>query len=120
MFINFSNHSSARWSSAQKDAALKYGDIVDLAFPAVPADAPSSRIDSMAEEYSNRISFMKPTAVMCQGEFTLAFGVISRLIAKDITVVAACSERNVIDENNSDGSTYKQNVFTFRQFREYV
>ena len=30
IFINFSNHSSDRWSNEQKKAALNYGEIIDI------------------------------------------------------------------------------------------
>lgn len=35
MFINLSNHTSTRWSEAQKEAARQYGEIVDMPFSAV-------------------------------------------------------------------------------------
>ena len=39
MFINFSNHPSKLWAEDEKNAALQYGTIEDLAFPQVPAGA---------------------------------------------------------------------------------
>lgn len=35
MFINFTNHPSAQWSAEQKAAAQAYGEVIDLAFPAI-------------------------------------------------------------------------------------
>ena len=39
MFINFSNHASTRWGVPQKQAAKKYGEIVDMQFPNVDPEA---------------------------------------------------------------------------------
>lgn len=39
MFINFSNHPSILWAEEERNAALKYGTIEDLAFPQVPEGA---------------------------------------------------------------------------------
>ena len=35
MLINLSNHTSAMWDESQKKAALIYGKLVDLPFPAI-------------------------------------------------------------------------------------
>ena len=39
MFINFSNHPSRLWAEEERNAALQYGTIEDLAFPQVPEGA---------------------------------------------------------------------------------
>lgn len=39
MFINFSNHPSKLWAEDERNAALQYGTIEDLAFPQVPEGA---------------------------------------------------------------------------------
>ena len=119
MFINFSNHSSAQWSTSQKAAALKYGEIIDVPFPVVPTGASTSYIDTMAEIYVEGILSMYPSAVMCQGEFTLALAVVSKLKSRGVTVMAACSER-IVTEVTKDGVTHKATVFEFVEFREYV
>lgn len=54
-------------------------------------------------------------AVLCQGEFCLAFSVISKLQQSGVTVLAACSERNVKSEDNGRKIT----VFEFKRFRKY-
>ena len=38
IFINHTNHPSARWSAAQRAAAEGYGEIVDLPFPDIAPD----------------------------------------------------------------------------------
>ena len=118
-FINFSGHPYAQWSQNQKDAAAVYGEVIDVPFPAVPADATSDDIKELSGLYVARISDMDPSAVMCQGEFTLAFAVAQGLMAQGITVMAACSERKTTEVVKS-GTTQKISVFEFIQFRNYV
>jgi len=114
MFVNFSNHPSDGWGSKQKEAALLYGEITDVAFPEVSASGNEEYIQRLAEECIGQIMAYKPKAVLCQGEFCLAFEVITRLKAKGITVLAACSERRV----TIDGAK-KTVLFEFEQFRRY-
>ena len=35
MFINFSNHPSKAWGKTQLNAAMEYGEVIDIPFPAV-------------------------------------------------------------------------------------
>ena len=35
MFINFTNHTSSKWSDAQLQAAKEYGAIFDIQFPSI-------------------------------------------------------------------------------------
>ena len=35
MFINFSNHPSRAWGKTQLNAAMEYGEVIDIPFPAV-------------------------------------------------------------------------------------
>lgn len=114
-FVNFTNHPSDRWSQEQLQAALKYGEIVDIPFPEVPATADENTINKMAREYHGKIMEQNPAAVLCQGEFCLAFQVISLLQRSGVTVLAACSERNVKSEDNGRKIT----VFEFKRFRKY-
>ena len=95
MFINFSNHPSKLWAEDERNAALQYGTIEDLAFPQVPADMSSEGVCKLAEEYAEKILAKKPDCVMCQGEFCLSSHVIARLKEAGVRVAAACSERIV-------------------------
>lgn len=117
-FINFSNHPSELWTDEQRDAAYAYGEIVDLKFPAVEANASERDILKLAENYCEKIIAMHPSAVMCQGEFTFSFAVIQKMLKRGICCVAACSER-VTTETYENGKTVKQAAFTFVRFREY-
>lgn len=119
IFVNFSNHMSAMWSEAQKQSAKEYGEVVDLPFPNVPSKASEAEVEKLAEDYVQRILEYQPAAVMCQGEFTLAYAVIKRLLAQGITVVAACAERQVEEEMDERGQLVKKVVFAFAGFRRY-
>lgn len=114
VFINFTNHPSSRWIEKQKKEALKYGKIVDVEFPKVAASGDTNYILNLAEICVEKILQFHPAAVLCQGEFCLAYNVISKLKEKGILVLAACSERIVIENGNK-----KEVTFVFEQFREY-
>ena len=118
IFVNFSNHASCNWSQEQLCEAGKYGEIIDLPFPSVPAEMEEEGIACLADKCVEKIMASSqgtaPAAVMCQGEFTLAFAVTKRLRKMNIPVVAACSERIA---EVKDGA--KISVFRFRRFRCY-
>ncbi len=118
VFINCSNHPSEKWSDGQKEAALKYGEITDIPFPPVSPSASEKEVDETAKELCRRIRAFRPAAVMCQGEYTLTYAVISKLRRAGIRVVAACTERQVVEEV-IDGRTEKKSVFKFMGFREF-
>ena len=96
-FINFTNHPSDKWENEQKKEAEKFGEIIDIIFPAVDPMLREDEIDSLGEQYCKKILCYKPAAVLCQGEFTLAYNIICRLRNAGIRVVAACSERKVCE-----------------------
>lgn len=118
MFINFSNHPSTCWGKNQIKAAEVYGEIVDIPFPAVPADSDEAGIQELADTYIAKIRAYRPACVLCQGEFTLAYRVIHELLQEGIKTVAACSDR-VCREYAIDGITEKTAIFEFVRFREY-
>lgn len=120
MIINFTNHPSQRWSREQREAALAYGEIVDLSFPAVPEDWDEHQVEALAREWSETIAARNPEAVICQGEFTLTAAVVSLLQARGIRVLAACSRRCVLEERQQDGTTVKHTSFRFARFRPYI
>lgn len=118
MFINFTNHPSIEWSSEQIDAAREYGELIDVPFPSVSPTAPFLEVRELALKYADSIAARKPDCVLCQGEFNLAFNVITDLREKGIKVVAACSER-VVEEVRIGDCIEKHSTFRFVQFREY-
>ena len=114
LFVNFTNHSSDNWELRQKKAAEKYGVIKDIPYPDVDPNGDREYIIRMADFYVEEIEKLKPAAVLCQGEFCLAYQVISKLKERHITVLAACSKRCVKTEGRE-----KRVLFMFEQFREY-
>lgn len=119
MFLNYSNHPSYLWGENQIKEAKKYGDIVDVPFPQIPADFEEAYVKKMAESEYERIKSLKPMVVLCQGEMTFCHNIVNRLTENGITVVAACSERVNTEKLLPDGRTIKQVVFEFVRFRKY-
>jgi len=119
VFVNFTNHPSASWSEKQLSAAKMYGEIVDIPFPLIPPTWKEARLDQLADEYSNEILSHHPAAVLCHGESTFAYRVISRLLQQNALVLGACSERLVTETLLPDGKTTKTSVYDFKQFRSY-
>lgn len=119
-FINFTNHPSVFWDECQKSEALRYGDeILDIPFPDIPATATEAEISRLAEEYARKLKASCPAAVLCQGEFTFSYQIITLLLKHEIPVVAACSKRSVIEEH-SEGKTIKHAKYKFIKFRHYT
>lgn len=120
MFINFSNHPSDGWSMEQKKNAIEMGKaIFDISFPNVEPEFTEKQIYNLAKEYAKKICDMKPDAVMCQGELTLCYSVITLLKQNGIKVVAATTKRESQEIKKGD-CVQKVSVFKFSGFREYV
>ena len=119
IFVNHTNHPSARWSAEQISAAQVYGEILDMPFPAVDAAATAEEVRAQVEENFEKILETKPAVVLCQGEFNYTFAMIERLKNFGVKVVAATSERVAVEEILPDGSTRQVSTFRFVQFREY-
>lgn len=115
-FVNFTNHPVGTWDQHQKEEAEVYGEIAEVPFPMVRSKADEKEIIDLAEAMTEKIVALDPAVVLCQGEFTLAYAVITRLKQRGVKVVAACSERMV--EMNAEGK--KVVSFHFERFREYV
>lgn len=118
-FVNFSNHRSEYWNETQKKAAKEWGNIIDVPFPKVDAEASEDEIARLAEKSVQEIMKHTPNAVMCQGEFTLTYAVIQRLKERNVQVVSACSERETTEEYFNDGTSLKHSEFHFVRFRRY-
>lgn len=118
-FYNVSNHPSARWSASQLEAAHKMGgQVVDIAFPAVPSAATTAEVVQMAEQVAAQV-FADCEQAMVQGEMTLTLAIVRALQARGITCLAACSDRKTVEKVQPDGSTVKTATFEFVQFRAY-
>ena len=119
VFVNYTNHPSAAWSEAQLRAAAEYGEVQDLHFPIVQEDLDEQGILGLAEAETKKILALHPKAVLCQGEFTLCYAVIQRLLQARVIVVAACSRREVTEEVDKDGGVRRVSDFRFVRFRKY-
>ena len=120
MFLNFTNHPSGAWSQAQRQAALAYGQIVDMPFPDVPPQLSAAQTAALAGDAAARILALAPDCVLCQGEMTLTCEVVRLLQAAGVPVVAACSARCVTTRTDADGCTHRTAEFRFVQFRPYI
>lgn len=120
MFINCSNHKSDLWGEDQKRAAERYGDIVDFPFPNVVVSADAEDIADLAAQTVRAILRKQPDVVMCQGEYTLTYAIVKALRENHIPVVAACTERQVVEKKLEDGSIDKVSRFQFAGFRQYL
>ena len=119
MFINHTNHASAKWPTAQKEAAHAWGEIEDLPFPDIGADWDEERVAALAAETAAKIIAQQPAAVLCQGEFTYVYRLVSLLLAAGIPALAASSRREAIETQAADGSSQKMSRFVFTRFRQY-
>ena len=119
IFINHTNHPSARWSAEQISAAQAYGEILDVAFPAVNAATTAEEVRAQVQKNLEKILAREPAVVLCQGEFNYTFAMVECLKASGVKVVAATSERATVEEILSDGSTRQISIFRFVQFKEY-
>jgi hypothetical protein len=85
----------------------------------VPPSATEEEVETLAKDEAAKIAAMRPAAVLCQGEFTLVFCLVSILLQQDITVLSACSERNTEERAGKDGKIETVYKFSFVKFREY-
>jgi len=119
MFINISNHASSGWSEQQLKKAKEYGEVIDIPFPEVNPRADSDEINRQVEELYGQVMKYQDPVVMVQGEFVLTFRLVTKLLAAGLRVVAACSERNTVEEIDEEGNTVKKIRFEFVGFKEY-
>ena len=128
MFINYSNHPSANWNQVQLTAANSYGKLYDMAFPVVSVRDTEEDIVVLAENQLKLLEelakengkTLNDTTIMCQGEFSLSYALISKIKEKYplCKVVCAISERQVVEKQEGENMV-KQVVFSFAGFREY-
>ncbi len=119
IFFNYTNHCSNLWSKEQLKAANEYGTIVDMPFTAVDPEYGEEQISELAAAEADKIIAIKPNAVLCQGEMSLAYSVINILKAAGITVLCATANRITETEIKADGSVLKKVCFRFVRFRKY-
>ncbi|MDY4148715.1 MAG: CRISPR-associated protein [Paludibacteraceae bacterium] len=130
MLINLSNHPTAMWLPKQIEAAHRtYGEVFDLPFPTVPADADEAdiqtiaqeylkKVQTIAQEYLNKVQTFSPSAeavVHIMGEMTLTYALVCLLKQAGYTCVASTSVREVYEEEPGK----KTAAFRFVRFRKY-
>jgi hypothetical protein len=120
MLINFTNHKSQNWSAEQLAASQIYGNVFDMPFPEVDPSEDEAYISDLANLYAAQIAELNPTAVLCQGEMTLAFALVSKLCEYGVMTIAACSKRKVIETRGANGETVKCATFVFTRYRKYL
>lgn len=119
-FVNFSNHPSLDWGLEQREAAERYGTIIDVPFPVVSGEADENTVSGLVRQYAEKILEYKPAAVMCQGEYTLVYGVVTFLRSKGILCLSACSERVVLKTEQNGDTSRKETEYHFVRFRQFV
>ena len=125
MFINLSNHPSENWSKKQMDEAISLGgEVIDVPFPNVDGIMGEKEVLVLANEYVEGVLHLsggkRDAVVMVQGEFTLTFAVVKKLLELGYKVVSACSNRKVTEKINfEDGKVIKEVEFEFIRYREY-
>lgn len=119
MFVNLTNHPSEFWGKKQRDESEKYGEIIDMPFPSVSPYATDGEINSLLQDFLQRIETLRPDCVLVCGEFVLTYRLVAALKKLGIKAVSACSDRISKESLNSDGSIKKESVFEFVGYREY-
>ena len=118
IFINYSNHPSAKWPQAQLEAANEFGPVVDIPFRSIDPEADSAQIKKAVEEEAKNILTMaegKKPVVHIMGEMTLTYALVRKLKEAGIRCVASPTSRVCCE--NADGS--KTSQFNFVKFRDY-
>ena len=116
MFINLTNHPSSGWGKEQLEAALKFGEVVDLSFPNIEPSFTFEEIQDLADSVvAGILKFGEKPVVHVMGEMTFTYAVVFRLKALGIKCVASTTERNTVI--TPDGE--KVSLFKFVQFRYY-
>lgn len=117
-FINLSNHPSSKWGEEQLAAARKYGDIIDVPFPAVDPHAEAWYIAELAGLTLHNIMDIldgEDAVIHVMGEMTFVVSFVQQATNMWFECLASTTERNTIE--NPDGT--KTVAFRFVQFRKY-
>lgn len=120
MFVNVSNHPSSGWSVPQLAAAQALGgEVVDVPFPNVPPECDTDAVRTLGAAIVGKIAALYPVAILVQGEFTLAFLLVSELQFLGFPCYAATTKRISELEQLPDGSSRRVSRFEFVQLRRY-
>lgn len=120
MFVNVSNHPSSGWSGPQLAAAQALGgEVVDVPFPDVPPECDTDAVRTLGAAILGKIAALYPVAILVQGEFTLAFYLVSELQFMSFRCYAATTRRVSEIEVLPEGPSRRISRFEFVQFRKY-
>lgn len=129
MLINLTNHPFKHWSKEQKEAAVKqFGEVVDMKFPDIPADADENYVVKLAVEYGIQIedildvfepegnkTQLYEDGIHLMGEMTFCYALIDYLGTEMPYFYASTTERKV----HYDKAGNKVVDFKFVKFRQY-
>lgn len=123
MFINVSNHPSAKWSPAQVAAAMAHrmtnGKLFDLPHPVIDPRLTTAQVSDLAHDVASRCLQMEDgdvVVVHVAGEPGFCYALVNILRREaDVEVVHSTTERISVD--NPDGT--KTSRFEFVAFRQY-
>ncbi len=120
MFINCTNHPLAMWSEKQKEAASRYGPVVDFPFPTIEPWMKTEDLRELTGKTAKQIGEMHPEAVLLAGEFTFVFMLADKLLQDGVRILCSCSRRMTTEVKKPDGTSEKKVIFSFEGFREYA
>ncbi len=120
MLINCTNHPYEIWTDKLKEAAGRYGVVVDLLFPKIDPRMTTEELRELTRDTADRIIELHPDAVLLAGEYTFAFMLADRLLQDGIRVLSIRNRRQVTENRRPDGSNEKKSIFIFEAFGEYA
>lgn len=124
-FLNISNHPSAGWPDAQREAArAAYGEVTDLegGFPHVSPRSSPDELRALARDIAGRVDARTPppAAIFVAGEHRLTYALVRELQAARHPCVCSTTERDATEALAEDGKTViKQGIFRFAGWAEY-
>ncbi len=118
--INLTNHPSTQWDEEQLQAAIHYGECVDIPFPSVDPEGDEEYLDRLTDEYLQKIMDIannnnSSITVHLMGEMTFTVSLVEKLQNVGITCISSTSKRESMDLGNGE----KNITFKFVRFREY-
>lgn len=119
LLVNLSNHPYKNWTKEQKKAAKEFGEVCDMAFPAIdPAMKTNDIKKEIAAPQIDEIKNMckeRRVTVHIMGEMSYTFYVVSQLKKFGIRCICSTSERDTEDLGGGE----KKVSFHFKRFRDY-
>lgn len=122
-FINCSNHPISGWSEEQKQAVrdIGFSKTVDIpgGLPHMDPLASTQEIEQIADQLFKTMLEQVPGAVFLAGEYTLVASLLIRLQKAGIRCYAATTQRVTQETQQADGTTKRESLYRFAQWRAY-